>query len=187
MSVNAIGTSHGDWRLSAKPPDAMVHIHIKFPNIKLMKAKSITYLSSIILVSCLFLIVTGSPILTRPIFKESAFPSGTLISWTGLIALTSTIYFAFKTIHLSGSSNHKIFRFVFGSTIIFAFLWGLIGFLLAKNWAFTFQNHDEFRGSIEASRYFWIYTASIVSLPILLFLILWLVPLSKRIFRRSKL
>lgn len=151
-----------------------------------MKAKALPYISSIILVSSIFLIVTGSPILNIPVNKESTFPSGTLVSWIGLIALTVTIYFGFNKILRSNNSSHRIFRFAFISIIILASLWGLIGFLLANNWAFTFQNHDEFRGSIEASRYFWIYTASLVLFPVLLILILWLAILTKRLLRRSK-
>ncbi len=149
-----------------------------------MKAKAILYLSSIILVSCLFLIVTGSPILNVPLYKGSAFPLGTIVSWIGLTALTSTIYLAFNKIYRASNSAHKKIRIAFGGIVILAFSWILIGFLLAGNWAFTFQNHDEFRGSIEASRYFWIFTASLVLLPVLLFLILWL--LIKKSSKRSE-
>src|SRR5665648_292280 len=102
-----------------------------------MTVKALTYISSIILVSCLFLIVTGSPILNILVIKESTFPLGTLISWIGLIALTYTIYFGFNKIPHSNNPNHKLFKFAFRSIIILASLWGLIGFLLAKNWAFT--------------------------------------------------
>lgn len=151
-----------------------------------MKVKAITYISSIILVSCIFLIVTGSPILNVPLYKESAFPLGTIVSWIGLIAFTFTMCFAFNKIHRANNSIHKIIRIVFGGIVILASIWGLIGYLLAGNWAFTFQNHDEFRGSIEASRYFWICTASLVLLPILLFLIFWIPLMIKKSFIRSE-
>lgn len=151
-----------------------------------MKVKALIYVSSVILIFCLILIVTGSPILGTPVFNKTTFPSGTLISWIGLIALTFLIYLAFNKSYNSTSSNRRILRFVSGIIVILAFLWGLIGFLLAGNWAFTFQNHNEFRGSIEASRFFWIYTASLVLLPILLILILWLMILSNKILKKSK-
>ena len=138
-----------------------------------MKASPLTYISFIILVFCLFLIVTGSPILTMPVIKGSAFPFGTLISWVGLIALTTSVYFAFKKITGSDGSNHRLFGFAFKGIVILGALWGIIGFLLSGNWAFTFQNHDEFRGSIEASKYFWTFTAALVFSPILLILIFW--------------
>lgn len=151
-----------------------------------MKTKSITYTSSIILISCLILVVTGSPILNIPLYEGSAFPLGTLVSWIGLIAFTSAIYLAFNKIDRVSNSIRQIIRIVSGSTIILALLWGLIGFVFAGNWAFVFQNHDEFRGGIEASRYFWIFTASLVLLPVLLFLILLLLLLIKRSFKRSE-
>jgi hypothetical protein len=111
---------------------------------------------------------------------------GTLVSWIGLISVTFTIYLAFNKIHHSNNSFHRIIRIVSGSIVVLALFWGLIGFLFAGNWAFTFQNHDEFRGSIEASRYFWIFTATLILLPVLLFLILWLLLLIKRSFKRSE-
>ena len=149
-----------------------------------MKANTVTYISSIILVSCLFLIVTGSPILNAPLYNGSAFPLGTLVSWIGIIAFAFTIYLSFNRIHHANNSFHRIIRIVSGSIVVLALFWGLIGFLFAGNWAFTFQNHDEFRGSIEASGYFWIFTATLILLPVLLFLILWL--LIKRSFKRSE-
>jgi hypothetical protein len=120
------------------------------------------------------------------LYKGSAFPLGTIVSWIGLIALTSTIYLAFNKIDRASNSAHKKIRIAFAGIVILAFSWVLIGFLLAGNWAFTFQNHDEFRGSIEASRYFWIFTASLVLLPVILFLILLLLLLIKRSFKRSE-
>ncbi|MBN2861586.1 MAG: DUF1705 domain-containing protein [Bacteroidales bacterium] len=151
-----------------------------------MKTKSITYISLIILISCLILVVTGSPILNVPLYKDSAFPLGTLVSWIGLITVTFAIYLTSNKIHRTNNSIRQIIRIVSGSTIILALLWGLIGFLFAGNWAFVFQNHDEFRGSIEASRYFWIFTASLVLLPVLLILTVLFMLLLKKLLRRSE-
>jgi hypothetical protein len=149
-----------------------------------MKTSALTYISPGILAICILLIVTGSPILTMPVVKESAFPFGTLISWIGLIALTTSVYLAFIKIIGSDSSNHRIFGFAFKSIVILAALWGIIGFLLAGNWAFTFQNHEEFRGSIEASKYFWTFTAALVFIPVLLILIFWFVFLVWKLMKK---
>lgn len=151
-----------------------------------MKAKALIFVSSVILVFCLILLVTGSPILGTPLVNKTAFPSGTIISWIGIIALTITIYLVFILLRHSTRSNYKMLSYVLRSIVIFAALWGLTGFLLAGNWAFIFQNHDEFRGSIEASRLFWIYTASLVLLPVLLILVFWLMILSKKLLEKSK-
>jgi glucan phosphoethanolaminetransferase (alkaline phosphatase superfamily) len=111
---------------------------------------------------------------------------GTLVSWIGLITVTFAIYLTSNKIHRTNNSIRQIIRIVSGSTIILALLWGLIGFLFAGNWAFVFQNHDEFRGSIEASRYFWIFTASLVLLPVLLLLTVLFMLLLKKLLRRSE-
>lgn len=148
-----------------------------------MKSKTPIYISLIILISCLFLILRGSPILNIPLIKEGTFPIGTLISWIGLISFNIAIYLIFNVIHKSNRSIDMIFRFAFRSIIILASLWGFIGFLLANNWAFTFENHVEFRGGIGASQYFWIYTASLVLFPVLLILIYWFILLSKKLLK----
>ena len=149
-----------------------------------MKAKAKIYIPIIILVSSLFLVVTGSPILNKPFIKDSTLPLGTLISWIGIIALTLTIYCIFNKIHSYNSKNHKILRYVFKGIISLASIWGFIGFLFANNWAFTFQNHDKFRGSIYASLFFWIYTATLVLFPILLIIILLLFSMAKKLMKR---
>lgn len=151
-----------------------------------MKAKAKIYIPIVILVSSLFLVVTGSPILNKPLIKDSALPLGTLISWIGIIALTLTIFYIFNKIHSSGSTNHKILRYVFKGIISLASVWGFIGFLFANNWAFTFQNHDKFRGSIDASRFFWIYTATIVLFPILLIISLLLISMARKLMKWPK-
>lgn len=151
-----------------------------------MKAKTKIYIPIIILVSSLFLVVTGSPILNKPFIKDSTLPLGTLISWIGIIALTLTIYCIFNKIHRSNSKNHKILRYVFKGIISLASIWGFIGFLFANNWALTFQNHDKFRGSIDASLFFWIYTATLVLFPILLIIILLLISMAKKLMKRPK-
>jgi hypothetical protein len=151
-----------------------------------MKAKASIYVSSLVLIICLILLATGSPILGTPLVQETAFPSGTLISWVGIIALTITIYLVFILLSHPANPGGNIFRFAFKSIATLALPWGLIGKLLAGNWAFTFQNHDEFRGSIEASRVFWIYTASLVFFPVLLILVFCLIRLSWKFLKRSE-
>ena len=137
----------------------------------ILKTRASVYISSIIFMACLLLIVTGSPILSKPVQQDSAFPIGTIISWAGLVALVNTTYLVFNKISHSYQSNFKLLRFAFRSLLILASTWGLAGFLFAGNWAFTFQNQDEFRGSIEASQYFLGYTATIVLFPVFLLLV----------------
>jgi hypothetical protein len=151
-----------------------------------MIAKAPIYISSVVLIVCLILLATGSPILGTPLVQETAFPSGTLISWVGIIALTITIYLVFTPLSDPANPGDRIFRFAFKSIATLALLWGLIWKFLAGNWAFTFQNHDEFRGSIEASLVFWIYTASLVCFPVLLILVFCLFRLSWKFLKRSE-
>lgn len=151
-----------------------------------MKLKALPFISSLVLIICLYLIVTGSPVLTLPVIKGTSFPAGTVISWLGLLALSGTIFFIFSKIFDSNNPGGRIFRFIFQCFIVLSALWGFIGFFLAGNWAFTFHNHDEFRGSIEASKVFMYFTASLVLFPLILIITAELVSLSLKLVRRSK-
>ncbi|WP_163714370.1 hypothetical protein [Mangrovibacterium lignilyticum] len=139
----------------------------------ILKTRASVCISSVIFISCLLLVATGSPILGNPVLKDSTFPIGTIISWAGLIALLNTTYLVFNKNGYSHQSSFRLLRLAFQSMLILASAWGLIGFLLAGNWAFTFQNQDEFRGSIEASQYFVAYTVAIVLVPVFLLLVAW--------------
>lgn len=151
-----------------------------------MKSKAIPFISSLVLMTCIFLVVTGSSFLTMPVIKGTSFPVGTVVSWLGLLALSATIFFIFSKIYDSDNPGGHIFRLAFQCFIVLAALWGFIGYFLAGNWAFTFHNHDDFRGSIEASEAFMYFTASLVLFPVLLIIIAGLVSLLLKLVRRSK-
>jgi len=136
-----------------------------------VKSRVLPYISSLVLITCLYLVITGSPVLNMPVFKATSFPAGTIVSWIGLIALAVTIYFIFSKIPDSFIAGGRILRFAFQCFIVLAALWGFIGFFLADNWSFTFGNKSEFRGSIEASEVFMYFTALLVLLPVLLIII----------------
>jgi hypothetical protein len=151
-----------------------------------MKPKALPFISLLILITCLFLIVKGSAVLNMPVIKGTAFPVGTIVSWIGLIALAVTLFSIFNKICNSLGPGARILRYVYLGFTILAALWGFIGFFLAGNWAFTFHNHDDIRGSIEASEVFMYFTASLVLFPVILIITTGLVSLLLKLVRRSK-
>lgn len=64
-----------------------------------MNSKALPFISSLVLMTCLLLIVKGSPVLNIPVIKGTAFPVGTLVSWAGLIALAVTLFSIFNKIY----------------------------------------------------------------------------------------
>lgn len=151
-----------------------------------MNSKALPFISSLVLMTCIFLVVTGSSFLTMPVIKGTSFPVGTVVSWLGLLALSATIFFIFSNIYDSDNPGGHIFRRALQCFIVLAALWGFIGYFLAGNWAFTFHNHDDFRGSIEASEVFMYFTASLVLFPVILIVTAGLVSLLLKLVRRSK-
>lgn len=118
-----------------------------------------------------FLLITGSPLLLIELVDGSGFPFGTLIAWLGITALPLVILTSFSALYQPKTKQQTTWRFLLLGFLLLAVSWGGVAYLLAGNWAFSFSgNSPSFRGSAEASRYFWIFTFVTIALP-LLFLI----------------
>lgn len=137
-----------------------------------------------VLLICGFLILSGSSILTKPIVEGGSFPYGNLISWTALIALSLSIYFGINKINHPITFIHKTFSYAYRLLIILPVLWGFVSYYLASNWAFTFKQQKEFRGSSDAAEYFWLYTIVCVLFPLIYILLYWLILLAKHLKRK---
>lgn len=136
-----------------------------------MKKRSYFYLSISILIMALALLISASPILLMAILEDPYLPAGTLITWLGLISLALSVKFGI------GASCPKWMRSLILISMILAFSWGMICYLLSGNWAFNFSNIQEFQGGQTAMKIFWIFTYSVASIPILILLIHWVMRL----------
>ncbi len=125
----------------------------------------------IVLIVCAVLLMDGSEFLTRPVIKGSDFPWGTIITWFGLIALPASMYFGFNRNLYPSTKTLKILNRINLIIIFLASIWGFVSFYLANNWAFSFIEQTEFRGSVEAFGYFLAFTFIIVSGSLILFII----------------
>ncbi|MBN1822422.1 MAG: hypothetical protein JXR31_12660 [Prolixibacteraceae bacterium] len=134
--------------------------------------KLIPFILFFVFAGSLIFLVTASPLLTVDLSANNSFPLGTLITWMGITALPSFIYFAFPTIRKSKTRTSKIYKWVFLCLIFISALWGFTGLGLAGNWAFTFSDSAVgFRGGIEAGNWFWMFTFILVALPFITILI----------------
>lgn len=134
---------------------------------------ALTCLSLIVLVTSAYLLVTGSPWLTRTVVESINLPLGTLISWAGIIALPSSIYLV-SAKHLSrGARFSRFCRLLLRLDLMLAGSWGLVAYGLAGTWAFTFSaGASNFRGSDQASSVFWTYSIAVAVLPLLVMVLL---------------
>ncbi len=125
---------------------------------------------SIVVVLIVALIVVFAPQwLLISLSRNSNFPLGTIIIWLGIIAWSTTIYFGIGKFHgHNRSTTVSFYRALLILSIILAGLWGGVGYYFSNNWAFNFSGSiRSFRGSSEASIYYWYYNYFIVLLPLL--------------------
>jgi uncharacterized membrane protein YesL len=69
------------------------------------------------------------------------------------------------------SEVYHFYKRVFFVFTLLGVAWGGISYLLAGNWTYTFSNDETFRGSERAFNIFLIYTAVVISMTLLTFLI----------------
>ena len=139
----------------------------------------------IIFATASVLLISASPLLTYNLSKKSFFPLGTIITWVGIISLPTFIFLAISGFRKPNNILEKIFKWIFLNLIAISSVWGILGFVLAKNWSFTFSNTAEgFRGGTAAGYWFWNLTYILVLLPVLITIIYFLFSLFKRILQR---
>ncbi|WP_421803799.1 hypothetical protein [Flagellimonas sp.] len=131
----------------------------------------------LIFILVLTLLMTGSSILTVPMYEGSSIPMGTPITWMGLIALPLTIYFGVGEFR-NPKKRHKLFNQLLKFFVGLAVLWVPISYLLAGNLSFSFSGTATgFQGGQLAMKLFWGYTYGIAILPVLLLIIHWFLKL----------
>jgi hypothetical protein len=130
-----------------------------------------------IIIIVITLLISGSSILTVPIYEGSSIPMGTPITWMGLIALPLTIYFGVKKFR-DHNTTYKLLNQLLKFSVGFAFLWVPISYLLSENLSFSFSGTaTDFQGGQLAMKLFWGYTYGIAILPMILLIIHWFLKL----------
>lgn len=145
------------------------------------KRKTLFYSSLILTLSVIILLVTGSPLLTIALDNDSTMPSGTLITWIGMISLPLTIYWGIKDLR---KPSNKLNRFLSGCLkfiIALGILWAPVSYLLAANLSFSFSEKETFQGGQDAMRWFWRLSYGIGIGAILTISVYWISLLFKKI------
>ena len=125
----------------------------------------------LLLIGSCILLLEGSPILTEPVIEGIGLPFGTLIAWVGITMFPFSILIGIRFIRKPTSQVYRFYKRVFFVFTLFGVAWGGISYLLAGNWTYTFSNDKGFRGSEQAFDIFLVYTAFIISITLLTFVI----------------
>jgi len=125
----------------------------------------------LLLIGSGILMLEGLPLLTNPLYKGSELLLGTLVAWVGIIMVPFSILIGIRIIRKPISSAHRFYHRVFLLLSLISLTWGLVSYLLAGNWAYTFVNSGGFKGSEKAFAVFLYFTAILISLT-LLFLVI---------------
>ncbi len=125
----------------------------------------------LLLIGSAILMLEGLALLNETLFKGSELLWGTLVVWVGIIMLPFSILMGIRIIRKPISSAYRFYHRVFLLLSLLSVTWGLVSFLLAGNWAYTFAISSGFKGREQAFNLFLYFTAILISLT-LLFLII---------------
>jgi hypothetical protein len=125
----------------------------------------------LLLIGSGILMLEGLPLLNETLFKGSELLWGTLVAWVGIIMLPFSILMGIRIIRKPISRVYRFYHRVFLLLSLLSITWGLVSYLLAGNWAYTFVTSSGFKGSEPAYNLFLYFTTILISLT-LLFLII---------------
>ncbi len=125
----------------------------------------------LLLIGSAILLLEGLPLLNEPLFNGSELRFGALVVWVGIIMLPFSILIGIRIIRKPISSAYRFYHRVFLLLSLLSISWGLVSYLLAGNWAYTFVNSGGLKGSEQAFTVFIYFTGILISLT-LLFLII---------------
>lgn len=125
----------------------------------------------LLLIGSGIMMLEGLPILNEPLFKGCGLPFGTLVTWIGITMLPFSILIGIRIIRKPISNIYRFYNRGFWFLSLLSATWGLVSYILAGNWTFTFSNNNGYKGSDQAFTAFLYYTATLISLTLLFLLI----------------
>ena len=125
----------------------------------------------LLLIGSCILLLEGLPILTEPVIEGIGLPFGTLIAWVGISMFPFSILMGIRFIRKPTSLVYRYYKRAFLIFTLLGIAWGGISYLLSGNWTYTFSTDEGFRGGDRAFNIFLTYTAFVISLTLLTFVI----------------
>jgi len=135
------------------------------------KTKLIFFISLLISIAVTFLLITGSNFLLIVLLEDPYLPSGTLITWAGLIAMPMAVFTGNKKLRNPSSLREQVFSNLLKAFILLSILWLPVSYFLAGNLSFTFSEKAVFQGGQLAMKIFWWYSYAVAAIPIALLIL----------------
>jgi hypothetical protein len=133
--------------------------------------KSILLLSVLTVSLVASLLISGSSLLTVPFIEDVDMPVGTILTWFGLICL-STAFLASSEPLWQRRGFSRWYAYALIICLVLSTFWGLSSFSQSGKWNFTFsRSSPTFVGSAEAGKIFWMISKTTASAPILIYLV----------------
>lgn len=124
------------------------------------------FIAIFVLIACTTAFLATPEILMIQLVPSIDLPAGTLITWAAMISLPVAIFFALPAAPSTNHSFWSLYRNVFRVLIALGVLWGLVSYGFSGNWNYSFSGASEtWRGSDEASLWFWNWTKVVGALP----------------------
>ena len=145
----------------------------------MIQSKFYFFASLTIFIIVATLLITGSFVLTEPLYNGSTIPMGTPLTWVGIMSLPLAIYFGIEQFR-NPTKNYRFLSPPLKFSLATAVLWVPVSYLLAGNLSFSFSEKEVFQGGQLAMKLFWGYTYGTVILPLILLIIHWILKLVNR-------
>ena len=113
------------------------------------------FASVVVALSTMFLLITGSPLLTLALDRGNSIPLGTFITWAGMISLPLSIYWGAGELRNPTGALNRALSIFLRIVLVLAILWVPISYLLAGNLSFSFSETVSFQGGQTAMKWFW--------------------------------
>ncbi|MBO0331099.1 hypothetical protein [[Muricauda] lutisoli] len=136
------------------------------------KPKFYFFASLTIFITVAILLITGSFVLTEPLYNGSTIPMGTPLTWLGIMSLPLAVYFGVER-YRNPTKIYKFLPQLLKFSLAAAVLWVPISYLLAGNLSFSFSEKEMFQGGQLAMKWFWGYSYGVVILPLFLLIVHW--------------
>ena len=128
------------------------------------------YISGLLILAIILIFLFFPDVLLLQLSESTNLPSGTFITWVGVVSLNYYFYSQFSIRIRSKLKLMVILKRCFQCLVVISFFWGFIGYGFAANWSMTFSGSiTTFRGIYEASLYYWGLIYFLFFTPILLF------------------
>lgn len=133
----------------------------------------------------IFLLITGSSVLTIGLGPSNSVPLGNIITWAGMISLPLSIYLGVRNLRRPSGILNTSLAGLLKIILAMAILWFPLSYMLAGNLSFSFSEKETFQGSQKAMRWFWGFSYGIGIGAISTVIMYWISLLFKKVINDS--